>query len=82
MSAAVATRIMYRCCECGQVYEFRSSAAECCQPKVATVHQCPHCNEVHDDEWEAQNCHCLDDDPPPVSIAELERQGQLRLFES
>jgi hypothetical protein len=79
MSAA-ATKLLYRCDECGQVYEFRSSAAECCQPEVATVHQCPQCNEVHDDAWEAENCPCRDEDPPPVSAAEMEQQGQLRLF--
>jgi hypothetical protein len=46
----------------------------------ADTYQCQTCKEVHDDAWEAQNCPCMDDEPKPTSAAELESQGQLRLF--
>jgi len=71
----------WRCEECKELHDDEDDARDCCRPSIREVFVCPVCASVCDDEDDALDCCQFDDsEPPRVSAAELERQGQTRLF--
>ena len=75
----------WQCGECGDIHDDEDDASECCKPVIREVYVCPICNEKHGDREEAMECiaKCETEDNTKTymaSKAELERQGQERLF--
>lgn len=70
----------WECRRCGEVHPDEDEARDCCPTYVREVFECPVCGEIHHDEGGALEC-CPEDEAEakPMSAAELEAQGQMRL---
>jgi len=73
------SRAMYKCGNCGELYEDDSDASDCCRPAVYDVWECTTCHVVHKLQEEADACH--PDQPAMPTPEELEAAGQQRLFQ-
>lgn len=69
----------YRCDNCDSLYENEDEAYDCCPQSVSVRWVCPVCESAHSSEDEAESC-CPSDGPPPLTAAEMEAAGQLRLI--
>lgn len=77
----------YRCERCEDVYEFYSSARECCQPEVEDCYICEKCGDDYDDFDAAKDC-CADTEQEELSpeaawlknYQQIEAAGQQKLF--
>ena len=75
----------WQCGECGELHSDEYDAKECCRPVIREVYICPICSEKHGEHDAALECiaKCETEDTTSAymaSKAELERQGQERLF--
>ncbi len=73
------SKAMFKCGNCGEIYEHDGDAADCCQPAVYDVWECTACHVIHGSEAEAEACH--PDVPAMPTPEELEAAGQQRLFQ-
>jgi len=77
--------LKYRCDACEEIHDDEYCANDCCRPTVSEVYLCPVCAECYLYIANA-NSYCDDnsdnDDTPvsPVSAAEREAAGQMRLW--
>lgn len=75
----------WECGECGELHDDDDEARDCCRPRIYEVYQCPVCYESHSDIDKAISC--IDEHKESgdarlymAEKAELEKQGQTRLF--
>lgn len=73
-------KVMWRCGECGDLYEWEFAARDCCQPEVLQVYACPDCGECHEEMEKAVACCKPEDELTCFDYRRLEEAGQQRLF--
>jgi hypothetical protein len=75
---------VYQCERCGKYHDDPDFALDCCMPDFPEPNYlCCLCEEIFSDEDEAKDHQETEREPPddPVSQAELEAAGQMRLIQ-
>ena len=55
---------VYECGLCGEQYEHRDAADDCCRPSAVTVYKCSKCEETYLLKVHAEQCCCIDENEP------------------